>query len=90
MEGFSHTNDWLFGYKLHRVPSQYWFHHCSTFGSRFTTANIPNNKMYSAVTCSLPVTIRREIYYMFADPDYNDHKLYDLSKDMGFQLLCLV
>ena len=27
---------------------------------------------------------------MSADPGYDDHKLYDLSTDMGFQLVCPV
>ena len=27
---------------------------------------------------------------MSADPGYDDHKLYDLSRDMGFQLVCPV
>jgi hypothetical protein len=86
--GFSHTKGWIFGYKLHLI---------STTGSiivplaaDFTTANIPDNQIYSTVTCSLPVTITRETYYMSADPGYDDHKLYDLSRDMGFQLVCPV
>jgi Transposase DDE domain len=87
--GFSHTKKgWIFGYKLHLI---------STTGSiivplaaDFTTANIPDNQIYSTVTCSLPVTITRETYYMSADPGYDDHKLYDLSRDMGFQLVCPV
>ena len=86
--GFSHTKGWIFGYKLHLI---------STTGSiivplaaDFTTANIPDNQIYSTVTCSLPVTITRETYYMSADPGYDDHKLYHLSRDMGFQLVCPV
>ena len=27
---------------------------------------------------------------MSADPGYDDHELYDLSTDMGFQLVCPV
>ena len=27
---------------------------------------------------------------MSADPGYDDHKLYELSKEMGFQLVCPV
>ncbi|MGB9168027.1 MAG: transposase [Nitrososphaeraceae archaeon] len=87
--GFSHTKDWIFGYKLHLITS--------TGGSMivplaadFTTANIPDNQMYSILTASLPVTIIKRTLFMSADPGYDDHKLYDVSKDMGFQLMCPV
>jgi len=87
--GFSHTKGWIFGYKLHLISS--------TIGSIIvplaadvTTANIQDNQMYSTVICSLPITIIRKISYMSADPGYDDHKLYDLSTDMGFQLVCPV
>mgnify|MGYP003397261440 FL=1 len=57
----------------------------------FTTANIPDNQMYSIlITASLPVTMIKRTLYMSADPGYDDHKLYDLSTDMGFQLVCPV
>ena len=56
----------------------------------FTTANIPDNQMYSILTASLPFTIIRRTLYMSADPGYDDHELYDLSTDMGFQLVCPV
>ena len=86
--GFSHTKGWIFGYKLHLVASTGSI--IVPLAADFTTANIPDNQMYSTVTCSLPVTITRETYYMSADPGYDDHKLYDLSRDMGFQLVCPV
>ena len=54
----------------------------------FTTANIPDNQIYSILISSLPATIIKRISYMSADPGYDDHKLYDLSEDMGFQLVC--
>ena len=89
MWGFSHTKRWIFGYKLHLISS--------TGGSiivplaaDFTTANIPDNQMYSILTASIPFRIIKRILYMSADPGYDDHELYDLSKDMGFQLLCPV
>ena len=57
----------------------------------FTTDNIPDNQMYSTLTASLPVTIIKRILFMSADPGYDDdHELYDLSTDMGFQLVCPV
>jgi hypothetical protein len=87
MWGFSHTKGWIFGYKLHMISN--------TIGSiivplsaNFTTANIPDNQMYSILTASLPFTIVKRTLYMSADPGYDDHELYDLSTDMGFQLVC--
>ena len=43
----------------------------------FTTANIPDNQMYSILIArsSLPVTIIKKILYMSADPGYDDHEL---------------
>jgi Transposase DDE domain len=87
--GFSHTKDWIFGYKLHLISS--------TIGSiivplaaDFTTANIPDNQLYDILTASLSLAIIKRILYMSADPGYDDHKLYELSKEMGFQLVCPV
>ncbi len=91
MWGFSHTKEgWIFGYKLHLVGSKYWSIIVSLRAADFTTANIPDNQMYSVLTASLPVTIIREILFMSADPGYDDHELYDLSTDMGFRLVCPV
>ena len=56
----------------------------------FTTANIPDNQVYSILTASLPVTIIKRTLYMSADPGYDDHELYNFSTDMGFQLVCPV
>lgn len=56
----------------------------------FTTANIPDNQMYSVLTASLPLTIIKRTLFMSADPGYDDHELYDLSTDMGFRLVCPV
>jgi hypothetical protein len=84
--GFSHTKGWIFGYKLHMVAST-----CSIIvplSADFTTANIPDNQMYSILTASLPVTITERILYMSADPGYDDHGLYDLSTELGFRLVC--
>jgi hypothetical protein len=53
----------------------------------FTTANIPDNQMYSILTASLPFTMIKRTLYISADPGYDDHELYDLSTDMGFQLV---
>ncbi len=89
MWGFSHTKEgWIFGYKLHLISSTGSI--IVPLAADFTTANIPDNQMYSILTASLPVTIIREILFMSADPGYDDHELYDLSTDMGFRLVCPV
>jgi len=56
----------------------------------FTTANIPDNQMYSILTAILPFTIIKRILFMSADPGYDDHELYDLSNGMEFRLMCTV
>ena len=88
MWGFSHTKGWIFGYKLHLISSTDSI--IVPLAVDFTTANIPDNHMYSILTASLPVTIIKRTLYMSADPGYDDHELYDLSTDMGFQLVCPV
>ncbi len=87
--GFSHTKGWIFGYKLHLIST------CTgsiivPLSVDFTTANIPDNQIYSILVASLPAPIIRRTSYMSADPGYDDHALYDLSTDMGFQLVCPV
>jgi len=84
--GFSHTKGWIFGYKLHMVASTGSI--IVPLAADFTTANIPDNQIYSILTASLPVTIIRRTLFMSADPGYDDHELYDLSTDMGFRLVC--
>ncbi len=58
----------------------------------FTTANIiADNQIYDKLTSSIPTIIIKRTSFMSADPGYDDdHKLYDLSTDMGFQLVCPV
>ena len=48
--------------------------------------------MYSILITriSLPFTIIKRTRYMSADPGYDDHKLYDLSTELGFRLVCPV
>ena len=74
--GFSHTKGWVFGYKLHMVASTGSI--IVPLAADFTTANIPDNQMYSILIArsSLPVTIIKKILYMSADPGYDDHELY--------------
>jgi Transposase DDE domain len=91
--GFSHTRGWIFGYKLHII--------CSTDPSSIivplsvylTTAIVPDNQVYTNLTSSsssssssLSSVIIKKTHYMVADPGYDDQKLYELSRDLGFQL----
>ena len=78
----------IFGYKLHLISSTGSI--TVPLSADFTTANMPDNQMYSILTASIHATIIKRISYMSADPGYDDHKLYELSDDMGFQLVCPV
>jgi Transposase DDE domain len=85
--GFSHTKGWIFGYKLHMMSST-----GSTIiplAADFTTANIQDNQMYNPMTSS-STTISEEICYMIGDSGYDDHKLYELSINRGYALVCPV
>ncbi|MER5174836.1 MAG: transposase, partial [Candidatus Nitrosocosmicus sp.] len=87
--GYSHTNGWIFGYKLHLT---------STTGelvvpltADVTTANIPDNKMYVPLTSSSLVFSLPSLCYMVADPGYDAKKLYEYSKKvLGIDLVCPV
>ncbi len=82
--GYSRSKGWIFGYKLHLS--------CSTgslivpLSADFTTANIPDNKMYQSIASSLPEGVR----YAAADEGYDDHELYDFSRYRGFELVCSI
>jgi Transposase DDE domain len=82
--GFSHTKHWIFGYKLHITSST--GSPMVSLSADFTHADVQNNQMYPAITSSLPQQVR----YMAADSGYDDHKLYNLSIDRGFELVCPV
>jgi hypothetical protein len=56
----------------------------------FTTANIQDNQLYNPMTSSSSTTISEEICYMIGDSGYDDHKLYELSTDRGYALVCPV
>jgi hypothetical protein len=61
-----------------------------------TTANIPDNQVYQALTssstttttASLSAEIIKKVHFMVADPGYDDHQLYESSLKTGFQLVC--
>jgi Transposase DDE domain len=82
--GFSHTKGWIFGYKLHIVSSTGSL--IVPLSADFTQANLYDNQIYPAITSSLPQGVR----YVAADSGYDDHKLYNLSIDRGFELVCPV
>jgi hypothetical protein len=81
--GYSKTKGWVFGYKLHIASSAGAL--IVPLSADFTTANIPDNKMYESITASMPAGMVR---YVAADEGYDDHELYDFSRYRGFQLVC--
>jgi hypothetical protein len=84
--GFSHTKGWIFGYKLHITSSTGSL--IVPLSADFTQADVQDNQMYPAITCSS--SLPQGIHYMAADSGYDDHKLYNLSIDRGFELVCPV
>ena len=54
--------------------------------------SIADNQLYKTLTSGgLPLTTIKKISYMTADPGYDDDQnLYELSMDLGFQLVCPV
>jgi hypothetical protein len=52
----------------------------------FTQADVQDNQMYPTITSSLPKGVR----YATGDSGYDDHKLYNLSTERGFELVCPV
>ena len=81
--GFSHTgmDIWL------QITSdiKYWFI-VVPLSAEVTTANIYDNQMYESITSCLP----RGVKYASGDSGYDDQKLYKLSIDRGFELVCPV
>jgi hypothetical protein len=82
--GFSHTKGWIFGYKLHITSSTGSL--ILPLSADFTQADVQDNQIYPAITYPLP----QGVHYMAADSGYDDHKLYNLSTDRGFELVCPV
>ena len=87
--GFSHTKGWIFGYKLHMISST-GSSIIVPLSADVTTANVQDNQVYQGLTSSLPSTTLKKMHYMTADPGYDDQNLYDLSTDLGFELVCPV
>ena len=82
--GFSHTKGWIFGYKLHITSSTGSL--IVPLSADITRADVQDNQIYPTITSSLPQGVR----YMAADSGYDDHKLYNMSRTRGFELVCPV
>jgi hypothetical protein len=91
--GFSHTKGWVFGYKLHMISST-GLTTIVPLAADFTTGNVQDNQMYNPMTSSMTTTTTtipdEKICYMIGDCGYDDQKLYDLSINRGFELICPV
>ena len=87
--GFSHGKGWIFGYKLHLISSTGSI--IVPLRADFTTANIPDNVMYtpmisSSSSSSSTESICEDTFYMIGDSGYDDQKLYEFSTNRGFEL----
>src|SRR6476660_2511928 len=89
MKGYSHTKGWIFGYKLHLISSTGSFLYTTICGF-YNCYNIDDNQLYKTLASGLPSTTIKKISYMTTDPGYDDQYLYNLSMDLGFQLVCPV
>ena len=69
---------------------QHWFHVLYPYRLMSQQQMYTDNQVYPALTSSLPSTTIKKTHYMTADPGYDDQNLYDLSMDLGFQLVCPV
>ncbi|MDR4492336.1 MAG: transposase [Candidatus Nitrosocosmicus sp.] len=75
--GYSHTKNWIFGYKLHMVSSTDSL--IVPLSADVTTANESDKPVYpNVISCLSPETLKK-IHYMVADPGFSSKKLYDLS-----------
>lgn len=89
--GFSHTKGWIFGYKLHLISSTGSI--IVPLAADFTTANVQDNQMYNPMTASSSSSsssLSAETCFMIGDSGYDDHKLYELSTNRGYALVCPV
>ena len=79
--GFARTAGWIFGYKLHMS--------CSTgnlavpLSAHITGANVYDNQAYHSLIEPL-----QNVRYVVADAGYDDHKLYDYTRQKGIRLIC--
>ena len=88
--GFSHTKEWIFGYKMHMICSTDPSSTIVPLSADVSTANVSDKPVYpDVVSCLFPETIMK-IHFMVADPGFSGKKLYDFSMEKGFQLVCPV
>ena len=88
--GYSHTKEWIFGYKLHMICSTDPSSAIVPLSADVTTANVSDKPVYPDCISYLSPEILKKIHFMVADPGYDDKNLYDLSLKKGFQLVCPV
>lgn len=92
--GLSHTKGWIFGYKLHLISSTGSI--IVPLAADFTTANVQDNQLYDPMTAAAAAAssssclFTEETSFMIGDSGYDDQKLYDLSINRGFELVCPV
>ena len=79
---------WIFGYKLHLISSTGSI--IVPLAADFTQADIQDNQVYPTITSSFSSSFLQGVHYMAADSGYDDHKLYNLIIDRGFELVCPV
>jgi hypothetical protein len=88
--GYSHTKEWIFGYKLHMICSTDPSSTIIPLSADVTTANVSDKPIYPDLVSGLSPETLKKIHYMVADPGFSGKKLYDLSLRKGFQLVCPV
>jgi hypothetical protein len=79
--GFARTKGWVFGYKIHMC--------CSTglLPVPLSTIILPANVDDTQAYCGLVESIS-DVKYVVADMGYDDHKLYDFTRQKGARLIC--
>jgi DDE family transposase len=93
---YSHTKEWIFGYRLHLTSSITAAAAAAgdlivPLTADVTTANIQDNQMYVTLTSYSSVFALPSVLHMAADPGYDDRKLYEYSKKtLGMDLVCPV
>jgi hypothetical protein len=88
--GYSHTKEWIFGYKLHMICSTDPSSTIIPLSADVTTANVSDKPVYPDLISYLSPEILKKIHFMVADPGFSGNKLYDLSLRKGFQIVCPV
>ena len=88
--GYSHTKGWIFGYKLHLVSSTDSSSVIVPLAADVTTANVSDKPVYPDLISCLSSETLKKIYFVVADPGYDDQDLYGFSLKKGFQLVCPV